>query len=109
MRGKSAKQCFETAALAARMRSDDMGGVVGLDLAGDEAHYNNTQYISCFQHAKQKLGLKTTVHAGEFKGTTAEEVRSAIVEMGADRIGHGYALTSNSSVLALVKERRIHL
>ena len=44
-----------------------LGAVVGMDLAGDEAHYNNSAYVPCFRRAKH-LGLKTTIHAGESRG-----------------------------------------
>ena len=40
MRGAPASQCYEVAELAASVRSGLLGGVVGLDLAGDELHYN---------------------------------------------------------------------
>lgn len=109
MRGKSAEQCFETAHLAARWRSHDMGGVVGLDLAGDEVHNPNGPYVKCFQHAKQSLGLNITVHAGEFKTTTPAEIRSAVMDMGADRVGHGYQAVTDASLLKLLRDRNVHL
>lgn len=109
MRGKSPARCLETAALAARLRSQDMGGVVGLDLAGDEVHYPNGPYVECIRHAKVALGLNTTVHAGEFNETSSEEVRIAVLEMGVDRVGHGYDAARDAAVLALLRERRVHV
>eukprot|EP00427_Karlodinium_veneficum_P031348 CAMPEP_0169182926 /NCGR_PEP_ID=MMETSP1016-20121227/349_1 /TAXON_ID=342587 /ORGANISM="Karlodinium micrum, Strain CCMP2283" /LENGTH=352 /DNA_ID=CAMNT_0009258247 /DNA_START=67 /DNA_END=1125 /DNA_ORIENTATION=+ len=109
MRGSSADACFKTAALAAKMRSSQMGGVVGLDLAGDETSYPNDAYIKCFKHAKHVLGLNTTVHAGEFKGVSPDEIRSAIVEMGADRIGHGYAAAADSAIIKLLQQSQVHV
>lgn len=92
MRGQSAAQCRDVAGLAARTASRRMGGVVAMDLAGDESHFPNAAYVGCLRAAKLELGLNTTVHAGEFGDTSPEEVRSAVLEMGADRIGHGDAL-----------------
>jgi len=86
-----------------------MGGVVAMDLAGDESHFPNAAYVGCLRAAKLELGLNTTVHAGEFGDTSPEEVRSAVLEMGADRIGHGYAAASDDGILALLRSRRVHL
>ena len=115
MRGESAARCFEIAKLAARMREaaspPELGSVVGLDLAGDEGAFNNSQYVGCLHHAKHVLGLNTTVHSGEIGAQSArlEDVRLAILEMNVDRIGHGYAAASDPETLALIKARNIHL
>ena len=85
-----------------------MGGVVGLDLAGDETDFPNRAYIDCFKYAKS-LGLNTTVHAGEFNKTMGSDVFSAIYEMAADRIGHGYAAAFNASLLQVLKEQNVHV
>ena len=72
MRGSPGLACFELARLAAQMRHELLvemgvktGGVVGMDIAGDELHFNNTQnnVEACFQYAKLELRLNTTVHA----------------------------------------------
>ena len=67
MRGSPADACFALARLAASVRSGRLGGVVGLDLAGDEWHFNNSvgAVVECFRYAKEVLLLNTTVHAGE--------------------------------------------
>lgn len=109
MRGQSPARCLQTAQLAAHMRSSDMGGVVGLDLAGDEITYPNGQYVECFRHAKRALKLNTTVHSGEFVETTAAEVRSAVLEMEVDRVGHGYAAAKDEATMQLLKARKMHL
>ena len=71
MRGAPAARCYDVveAASAAQVpwrgrTAAPLGAVVGIDLAGDEWTYNNTDYVSCFRHAK-RIGLNTTVHAGE--------------------------------------------
>ena len=119
MRGKPASACLAVAELAARTRSAAAGGVVGIDLAGDEWASNNSEYIACFRHAKEVLRLNTTVHVGEtlpwplgskaLKERVRADVRSALVEMRVDRIGHGYAAASDPALLAHIAERRVHV
>ena len=83
MRGSPEAACFELARLAAATRNGAMGGVVGIDLAGDEYNFNNSQnnVEGCFQYAKQELLLNTTVHAGESytdMSRTWHDIRSAV-------------------------------
>ena len=109
MRGQPAKACFDLVALAAKMRSGTVGGVVGIDLAGDEFHFNNSQgdVEACFAHAKGTLQLNTTVHAGEMAGPS--DVATALGAMEADRIGHGYSATRDAALMAKLRARGTHL
>ena len=111
MRGSPAVACFELARLANSTRSGRLGGVVGMDLAGDELHYNNSrgEVEQCLLYAKRELLLNTTVHAGEMSDDEAGDVRSAIEVMRADRVGHGYAAVRDFSVLALLMRSGVHL
>lgn len=79
-------------------------GVVGIDLAGNEAEFSAGPFISLFQEARQ-AGLHLTVHAGEWGG--AENVRQAIEELGAERIGHGVRVIEDPLVVELAVERGI--
>lgn len=63
--------------------------ITALDLANDEYNYPPEPFAEIFQYAK-KAGLKITVHAGEAAGP--ENIRTAIEQLGADRIGHGVRL-----------------
>jgi adenosine deaminase len=81
-------------------------GVVGLDLTGDEIGYPATRFVDVFRRAHQE-GLYVTVHAGEAGG--AENVREAILSLGAQRIGHGIRAIENSHVVGLLRERRVAL
>lgn len=108
MRGSSPQQCFNTANLALKLSSQDMGGVVGLDLAGDETDFPNAAYIDCMRHAKH-AGLNVTVHSGEFNTTQADDVRSAVFSMHADRVGHGYAAAQDPQLLIELRQRGVHL
>lgn len=82
-------------------------GVVGIDLAGGPATgqaFRLDDYAAPFRLAGE-LGLGRTVHAGE--GRPPSEIRTAIVELGAERIGHGTTLLNDPAVLALVLERNV--
>jgi len=81
-------------------------GVVGLDLAGDEARYPARCFSQIFQRARRK-GLGVTVHAGEVG--RGENVREAIELLGAQRIGHGVRSIENSEVVRLIRERGVAL
>ena len=78
-------------------------GIIGLDLAGDEAHFSGLLFSGVFKEARQ-AGLHITVHAGEWAG--AESVSEAITQLGAERIGHGVRVLEDPSATALARERR---
>lgn len=79
-------------------------GIVGLDLAGDEVKFPSRPFTPLFKEAKQ-VGLGITVHAGEW--ASAFGVKEAILDLFADRIGHGVRTLENSQILQLVRERQI--
>ncbi len=81
-------------------------GIVGLDLAGDEIHYPMTPFRDLFVEAK-KLGMGITIHAGEWAG--ADTVEEAIINLGADRLGHGVRAVENSRTIKLLRERSVAL
>jgi adenosine deaminase len=77
-------------------------GLVGLDLAGNEAEFPAGPFAGIFREAQQS-GLKLTIHAGEWGG--AANVRDAFELFNADRIGHGVRVVEDPSVMALARER----
>ena len=82
-------------------------GVVALDIAGaptSGSSWRIGDYAAAFRLAAE-LGLGRTVHAGE--GRPPQEIRIAIEELGAQRIGHGTTLLADPSVLALVLDRQV--
>jgi adenosine deaminase len=82
-------------------------GVVGIDIAGAPGNAPSWQpadYAPAFRRAAA-LGLGRTVHAGE--GGPPHEIRIAIEQLGAQRIGHGTTLLDDPAVLDLVLERQI--
>jgi adenosine deaminase len=77
-------------------------GMVGLDLAGNEAEFSYQPFYGIFREAKQ-AGLHLTIHAGEWG--PAQHVRDAIAEIGAERIGHGVRVLEDQNVAGLARER----
>ncbi len=88
---------------AARYRAR---GVVGFGIGGDERRGPAGLFREIFRHARDQ-GLHTTAHAGETVGP--ESVREAVVELGAERIGHGVSAARDPEVLELLRERGVPL
>jgi len=80
-------------------------GVIGFDLAGDEAGHPPILHEDAFRMARA-LGLNITIHAGEAAGP--ESVRQAI-SMGARRLGHGVRAQEDPDVVAMIREDGIQL
>ena len=76
-------------------------GIVGIDLAGNEAQFPARPFQSLFKEAHQ-AGMAVTVHAGEWGG--AENVREAIERFNATRIGHGVRVLEDEYTTALARE-----
>jgi adenosine deaminase len=81
-------------------------GVVGLDLAGDEANYSAVPFRSLFREAREE-GLGITIHAGEWSG--AASVWDAVGNIGATRVGHGIKVLDDLAMVAVLVEREIVL
>jgi adenosine deaminase len=81
------------------------GGVVGLDLAGDEVDSPAAAFADVFRHARDS-GLGLTLHAGEAGG--ADNVLEAI-SLGAQRIGHGIGAAGNPQALKAIRDGGITL
>jgi len=80
----------------------------GLDLAGDEA-FPASQFVDYCREWKA-AGRGLTLHAGEDPhGAGAENVRRAVVELKADRIGHGVQARQDKDLLVLLAGRKIAL
>jgi adenosine deaminase len=84
-------------------RRDD---VVAVDLAGDEASFPAPLFVEHFKRARD-AGLHVTVHAGEVAGP--ESVWSAIRDLGAERIGHGFRAIEDPALVDHLVERGIGL
>ncbi len=94
----------EDLARAAVANRDD--GVVGFDLAGDEANYPPEPHAQAFAVARRG-GLGITVHAGEASG--AHNVDYAVQVTGASRIGHGVRSIDSTATIDELARRGIML
>jgi adenosine deaminase len=100
-------EAIEIAQRVARLSIErHSSGIVGIDLAGDEVNFDAKPFSPIF-HEAAEAGLGVTIHAGEAAG--AENVRQAVVEMGAARIGHGVRSIENSEVIKLLRDRHVTL
>jgi len=82
-------------------------GIVGVDLAGDEINFPPENFESIFKGLKDKRGLFSTIHAGEV--THAEQVRTAVERLEADRIGHGVRSVDDPKIQTMLMQRGIPL
>jgi adenosine deaminase len=98
-RHESTELAEQVAWLAAEHIQD---GVLGMDLAGNEVDFPAQPFAGILKEARQS-GLHITIHAGEWAG--AKNVREAIEELGAERIGHGVRVMEDGYTAALAKER----
>lgn len=79
-------------------------GIVGIDLAGNEAEFPTAPFAPLFQEAKQS-GMRITVHAGEWGGP--ENIDQAINLLGAERVGHGVRIIEDETLVTQARERGI--
>lgn len=80
-------------------------GILALDLFGDERIAPELFFMH-FSRARD-AGLCITVHAGE--GGGAHNIRTAVEQLGAARIGHGVRIVEDASVIHLVKDKNVLL
>ena len=83
--------------------------VIGMDLANDEANFSGAPFAGLFRKARE-AGLRLTVHAGESDiPTSSQSIRSALDELGAERIGHGVQIYKDPALMEEVAKRGIIL
>jgi len=103
VRRHSTEQSLETAELAIKYRSE---GVVGMDIAGDEAGYSLAAHIPAFKLA-QEHGLPRTAHAGEALGP--ESIIETLDNLDPSRLGHGVRCVENEELMAHLRDHEILL
>lgn len=79
-------------------------GIVGVDLAGDEARQPASLFRSLFDTARD-AGLKITAHAGEFAGSNS--VRETILSLCPNRLGHAVHAVEDPALMDMILERQI--
>jgi adenosine deaminase len=81
-------------------------GVVGFGLSNDERRGSTAEFAPAFAIAR-RAGLRLLPHAGELLGPGS--VRTALEQLGADRLGHGVRAVEDPEVLDLVVRRGVAL
>jgi len=81
-------------------------GLVGLGLGGYEVGNPAGPYRDRFAQARA-AGLRSLPHAGETEGS--DSVSQALLDLGADRIGHGVRCLEDPEVVELLIERDVML
>ncbi len=84
------------------LKGFERGLIIGLGLGGLEAQFPPELFAQTYQRARD-AGMHVVAHAGEAAG--AESVRSAIAELGAERIGHGFRVLEDPALVAELRER----
>jgi len=79
-------------------------GIIGLDLAGDEARWPAHLFREHFNLARD-AGLRLTAHAGEFAG--ADSVRETIETLSPNRLGHAVHAADDPEVMDLIAQNQI--
>lgn len=86
--------------------SNTPDGLVAIGLGGYEVGFPAAPYAQDFARARS-LGLHSVPHAGETEG--AHSIRSALDDLGAERIGHGVRCLEDPLLVADLIERNIML
>lgn len=77
-----------------------------VDMAGNEQGVALEDFAPAFTRARD-AGMHVTIHAGEAGGP--ENVRIAVTELGAERIGHGVRAAEDPELMDMLAERSITL
>ena len=97
------RPAMDVARIAVELRGE---GVVAFGIGGDELALPASDFRDAFDFAAAG-GLRRVAHAGEIGGP--DSVRDALTVFGAERIGHGIAVTRDPPLAALLRERSIPL
>jgi aminodeoxyfutalosine deaminase len=81
-----------------------MFGVIGVGVGGDERALPTASFEPVFREAR-RLGLRTTIHAGEFDGPRS--VWEAVEVLEAERIGHGIRATEDAVLLEMLRSHAV--
>ena len=103
LRHYSKEQSMETVKLAEEFKGK---GVLGFDIAADEAGYPLDNHIDAFKYAIQN-DINCTAHAGEAKGP--ESIWETIDKLKVKRIGHGVKCIKDPKLVKVLSENNYHL
>jgi adenosine deaminase len=103
LRHYSEQQSMTTIKLVERFKGK---GVVGFDIAADEAGYPLDNHVSAFKFAKSN-DILCTAHTGEALGP--KSVWETLEKLSPNRIGHGIRSIEDASLIERLIESNIHL
>ena len=103
LRHYSKEQSMETVKLVEEFKGK---GVLGFDIAADEAGYPLDNHIDAFKYAMQN-DINCTAHAGEAKGP--ESIWETIDKLKVKRIGHGVKCIKDPKLVKVLSENNYHL
>ena len=103
LRHYSKEQSMETVKLVEEFKGK---GVLGFDIAADEAGYPLDNHIDAFKFAVQN-DINCTAHAGEAKGP--ESIWETIDKLKVKRIGHGVKCIKDPKLVKILSENNYHL
>ncbi|MDV7396954.1 hypothetical protein RZS08_36485, partial [Arthrospira platensis SPKY1] len=89
-----AETSMATARLAVRYHGQ---GVVGFDIAGNEADFPVVAHVAAFRYAREH-GLPCIAHAGEARG--ADGIREVLEAFRPVRLGHGVRCIEDEDLMA---------
>ena len=81
-------------------------GIVGIGMGGSEHRFPPEPFAEVYAEAR-RLGFKTSAHAGEASGS--DSVRSAVLSLQVDRVGHATRAEEDPALLSLLCEQRTPL
>jgi adenosine deaminase len=104
-----------TLELVQKYQHDAPCATVGVDVAAGEEHFDkenfpneHVKHYEMIQRAKE-LGIPIAIHAGESTDQARGNVRRAITEYGASRIGHGYRMKKIEELMNMVRDNQCHV
>ena len=103
LRHYSKEQSMETVKLVEEFKGK---GVLGFDIAADEAGYPLDNHLDAFKYAMQN-DINCTAHAGEAKGP--ESIWETIDKLKVKRIGHGVKCIKDPKLVKVLSENNYHL
>jgi adenosine deaminase len=80
--------------------------VIGVGMGGDERAARTAEFAGPYREAR-RLGLRTTVHAGEFDGPRS--VWEAIDVLETERVGHGVRAVEDRVLVGVLRDRGVPL
>jgi adenosine deaminase len=104
-----------TLELAKKHERDFPCATVGVDIAAGEEHFDKENFPNLYQphyemmQAAKAANFPTTLHAGEATDLASKNVRTAIADYGATRVGHGYRMVDSAALMKFVSDNNCHI